>query len=117
MHKNGRINCPDRVSKSLKAVELVPLTRLSFVDLELYIFSYSIGSTANYDHHRPDEDTGVLISSKRLFLTNFVGSLDPVPTAISVTAQAPGVFQCGLVSRSSSKGHHHTGGRACSAEG
>lgn len=117
MHENGRINCPDRVSKSLKAVELVPLARLSFVDLKLYIFSDSIGSTANYDHHRPDEDTGVLISSKRLFLTYFVRSLDPVPAAISVTAQAPGVLQRGLVSSSSSKGHHHTGCRASCAEG
>jgi hypothetical protein len=58
----------------------------------------------------------VLVPSERLFRANFVGSLDPVPAAVSVTAQAPGVLQSRLVGSTPAESDHHTRGGACCAK-
>ena len=57
MHENSRVNCPDGVTESLQAVELVPFTALSFVDLKLDIFSDCVSAATHNDHHRTNEDT------------------------------------------------------------
>jgi len=116
VHENGGVDSPDGVAEPLQAVELVPLATFSLVDFQLDVLAHSVGAAAHDHHHCSHEDACVLVPSERLFRANFVGSLDPVPAAISVTAQAPGVLQGRLVGSTPTESDHHTRGGACCAK-
>ena len=86
MHVDVVIHHPDRVTEPLKAVELLPLGRLSLIDFKLDIFTNIVGPSSEDKHERPNEKGGVLISGERFLCTGLIWSLDPVPSAVSVTS-------------------------------
>lgn len=98
---------PRRVSESLDRRELVPVGGFSIVDLERQGFSDLVGATADDEHEGSEEEGGVLISLDRIFAVLLVGGADPIPAAIAMAAQAPGIVEGGLVGGTAAEGDHH----------
>ena len=108
---------PDGVTESLNGVELLPFGVLSLVYFHQHILADRVGSTAENDHERTDEDGRVLVACKRLFSIVLVRSLDPVPAAVTVSAQAPGIFEGTLVGGPPAKNDHHASSATHMAHG
>lgn len=97
MHVNVVVHDPHGVTETLKAVEFLPLGGLSLVHFELDILPNIICAASKNKHECAYKECGVLISSKRLLSAGLIWSLDPVPSAIAMAAQAPSVLEGTLV--------------------
>lgn len=49
----------------------------------------------------------MLVSGKRLLRVVFIRCLDPIPAAVSVPSEAPGILESTLVVRSTTEDDHH----------
>ena len=58
----------------------------------------------------------MLVSWDRTVLLALVWSLNPVPSAVSVSSETPGVLQAALIGSSSSEADHHAGGASSLAK-
>ena len=111
VHVDGMVvMSPDRMSESLNRVELLPFRVFSLVNFHEHILTNGISSSAKNNHESSDEDGGVLVPGKRLLAVILVRSLDPVPSTVSVSSEAPGIFQCTLVVSPTAKNDHHSSG-------
>ena len=90
MDVDASIDRPNGGPETLDSSELVPFRGLGIVHFECNIFSNLICATTDDHHERPKEQRRMLITRGRR-LASLVRGFDPVPTAISVTAQSPGV--------------------------
>lgn len=97
MHVNVVVHDPHGVTETLKAVEFLPLGRLSLVHFKLDIFPNIICAASKYKHECANKECGVLISRKRFLCAWLVWSLDPVPSPIAMAAEAPSVLEGTLV--------------------
>ena len=111
------ITSPATVSESLNRVEFVPLGGFSVINLERHNLSDLVSSATNNHHKWSQEESRVLVSRHRTLGLTLVRSLDPVPSAVSVSSEAPRVLQGILVVSSSSKNNHHTGSASHGTKG
>lgn len=112
MNVNFVVEDPAGVTEALHRAKLEPLRTFCVVDLHRHCFSDSVGTTPNDDHGRAHEERGLLLARNRRVSVALLGRLDPVPAAITVSAQAPGVVECALVNVSAAENHHHAVGTA-----
>ena len=117
MHEHVLVDCPHAVAEALERVKFAPLARLCLVNLELHIFTHSVGSATQHQHQSSHEDRGVLVSRQRLFHARLVGGFDPVPAAVSVSSETPGVFECRLIGSPATESDHHAGRTSLGAQG
>jgi uncharacterized membrane protein len=97
MHVDVVVHDPHGVTETLKAVEFLPLGGLSLVHFELDILPNIIRAASKNKHECANKECGVLISSKRFLSARLIWSLDPVPSAIAMAAQAPSILESTLV--------------------
>ena len=111
------VDGPAGVAEALNGREFVPLTGLGVVELESDLLVDGVGASAHHDHHRPHENGRVLVPLEGGLDRLFVRRLHPVPPAISVPAQTPGVVERGAVALAASENYHHPGSTSRRAEG
>lgn len=116
VHEQVCVNCPNGVSETLQRVEFLPFAAFCFVDFKLKILAYRIRSASQHNHQSADEIRRMLITSNRFLRSCLVRGLDPVPSAISVSAKTPSILERTLISTAATKGYHHTGSGASSAK-
>ena len=110
MDINVIVRGPAAVTESLNRVELVPLRRLGVINFQGYYLSNLICAATNYHHEGTKEQSRVLITRNRTFSLALVRSFNPVPTAISVSSETPGIIQGRLIGSSTTEADHHSSG-------
>lgn len=104
---------PTWVPETLHWVKLIPFRRFGIVDFHRNDFTNCVGSATYHHHEWTQEKSGMLISWNWTILAIFIWSFYPVPSSITVTAEAPGIIETTLISRSTTKADHHTCCTAC----
>ena len=116
VNKHVLVYCPYSVPEALDRLELVPLGGLCVVDLKSNVLSNLISPSSEDHHEWAQEKCGVLVP-RCWSLACFVGSLNPVPSSVTVASKAPRVAEARLVSRPASEADHHAGGATSLAQG
>lgn len=103
------VHDPRGVPEPLHCEEPVPLGGLGVVDLEVDLVGDLLRAAAEHDHEGVAEERGVLLAAERVLghVGVLLGRLDPVPLAVAVSAQPPGVVERRGVGPAPAEDHHH----------
>jgi hypothetical protein len=105
------------VAETLKRVELVPLRGLGVINFKGNDLTNLVSTTANDEHKRAEEKSGVLVAGGRLLSSSLIRGLYPVPSPIAVASQTPAVIEGALIGGTATEDHHHACGTTSLAEG
>ena len=117
VHVNAIVASPAAMSESLNGVEFVPFGRLSVVNLKRHHLADLVGSTTNNHHKRSKEQSGVLVARHGTLALRLVRSLDPVPSSVAMSSEAPSVKETRLISGAATEADHHTGSATSHTQG
>mmetsp|Transcript_53891 Transcript_53891/g.138833 ORF Transcript_53891/g.138833 Transcript_53891/m.138833 type:complete len:479 (-) Transcript_53891:112-1548(-) len=110
-----RAHAPAGVAEAVDAGYVSPLTGLRVVDGSREGLVHVGAAAADDQELRIQEDTGVLEPRLRR-RPPLRRRLNPVPSAITMLAEAPGVLERPVVRRSAAEDHHHAGRRPLAAD-
>jgi len=107
---------PAGMSESLDDIILAPVRTLTIVDFQRQCFTNCVGSSSK-NNHQWTQKLGIMLEScQRLFTMGIVGSLYPIPLAISMSSESPSFIIGLLICSSTSKNDHHSASSALSAQ-
>lgn len=115
MDVNILIHHPTGVTETLDGLELKPLRRLGIIYFKGDIFT-DLVSTSSNDHHEGAKEQSRVLIARSGHLTSLVGSFNPIPAAIAMSAETPSVVEGGLVSSTPSEYYHHSCGSSSLTE-
>ena len=79
------------MSESLNRVEFVPFAGLGIIYLKRNNFADLISSTTDDHHEWTQEEGRMLIPRNWTVSLALIGSFDPIPSAVSMSTETPGV--------------------------
>jgi hypothetical protein len=106
-----RVHNPTGVTEALDGLKLIPLRRFCVVYFEGNVFSYLVGTSSDDHHEGANEKSRVLVARSGSLTIDLVRGFDPVPTAITMSTEAPSITEGSLIGSASTEGYHH----ACSS--
>ena len=95
------------MAKPLNGLEFIPITGFCIVGLKCQILADLVRPATNHKHERAQEDGAVLIPLSWKLPSAFIWCADPIPPAIAVTPEAPGIVERRLVASAAAKNYHH----------
>lgn len=114
MDLDAVVHDPGGVAEPLHGQEPLPLRGFSILHFEVHLVGDLLRASAQHDHERVAEQGGVLLARQRAFthVGVLVWRFDPVPLAVAVSAQPPGVVQRRGVGPAPAEDDHHAVGAA-----
>ena len=103
---------PTSMSEALYCIKFIPFWWFCIINLHWYILPYCVSSTTHYNHKWTEEQCWMLVTRCWCSFC-FIRSLNPIPSAITMTTKTPGVSKGTLISGSSTKANHHTSSTSC----